>query len=88
LLCRYDTQEGGELYNQLTNNARVVASARGFRYESEHGVADKASLLRFVRAHPEGVRSSDIKDGYECASALHAQLLLMLTHAHCTHNCC
>ncbi|KAF8069496.1 hypothetical protein HT031_001612 [Scenedesmus sp. PABB004] len=61
----YDTQEGGELYNLLTHNPRVAASAAGFRYRSEHGISDKASLLRFLRSHPEGVRATDIKDGYD-----------------------
>jgi len=63
--CRYDTREGGELYNKLVENPRVIASAGGFTYRSEHGIMDKATLLRFIRSNPEGVRASDIKDGYE-----------------------
>lgn len=62
---RYDTAEGGELYNALSHNARVVASPGGFAYHSEHGIADKASLLAHIRGHPEGVRSNEIRDGYE-----------------------
>lgn len=76
----YDTAEGGDLFNLLVSNPRVVATPRGFAYQSEHGIADKASLLRHIRIHPEGVRASDVKDGYdnvlEDAEALRAEGLL------------
>lgn len=62
---RYDIAEGGELYNLLMSNARVLATSNGFAYQSEHGISDKTTLLGHIRAHPEGVKSTEIKDGYE-----------------------
>lgn len=61
----YDTKEGGILYNLLINNPRVLATVHGFQYRSEHGIHDKASLLRYLKAHPDGVKATTIKDGYE-----------------------
>lgn len=73
----YDTVEGGQLYNLLVGNDRVAASAHGFMYRSEHGIRDKASLLRFLREHPQGVKANEISDGYENvlrdADQLHAE---------------
>jgi hypothetical protein len=43
----------------------VVATARGFAYQTEHGISDRAGLLRHIRSHPEGVRATEVKDGYE-----------------------
>eukprot|EP00882_Tetradesmus_deserticola_P005977 GHRQ01006293.1.p1 GENE.GHRQ01006293.1~~GHRQ01006293.1.p1 ORF type:complete len:303 (+),score=132.82 GHRQ01006293.1:72-980(+) len=73
----YDTVEGGQLYNVLVGNDRVAASAHGFMYRSEHGIRDKATLLRFLREHPQGVKANEISDGYENvlrdADQLHAE---------------
>eukprot|EP00879_Flechtneria_rotunda_P004507 GHRR01004762.1.p1 GENE.GHRR01004762.1~~GHRR01004762.1.p1 ORF type:complete len:290 (+),score=88.55 GHRR01004762.1:243-1112(+) len=76
----YDTAPAGQLFNELTNNPRVEATAEGFAYRSDHQAKDKASLLRHIRAHPEGVRYSDVKDGYSNvlrdADELHAEGLI------------
>lgn len=53
------------LYNLLITNPRVLATAHGFQYRSEHGIHDKASLLRYLHSHPEGVKATVIRDGYE-----------------------
>jgi hypothetical protein len=65
-LCRYDTTEGGDLYNALVDNPRVEATSTGFRYLSQFGIRDKASLLEHIRTCPTGVRSIDFKDSYMC----------------------
>jgi hypothetical protein len=73
----YDTTEGGDLYNALVDNPRVEATSTGFRYLSQFGIRDKASLLEHIRACPTGVRSIDFKDSYmtavEDADKLHAE---------------
>lgn len=62
--CRYDTEEGGELFNALSSNERVQATSTGFRYLSKFGIKDKQSLLKHIRDCPTGLRSIDFKDSY------------------------
>lgn len=62
--CRYDTREGGDLYNALIENPAVVATSTGFMYRSQYGIRNKASLLQHIQATPTGVTSVDIKDSY------------------------
>lgn len=64
LFCRYDTREGGDLYNALIENPAVRATATGFMYKSQYGIKNKDSLLEHIKNTPTGVTSVDIKDSY------------------------
>lgn len=65
-ICRYMTDETDELHQALLKNPRAKYDPqRGFQYHSEHGIKDKATLLAYIKSQPDGVRSNEIKDGYE-----------------------
>lgn len=64
--ARYLTDETDELHQALLKNPRAKHDpVLGFQYHSEHGIKDKATLLAYIKSQGDGVRSNEIKDGYE-----------------------
>lgn len=64
--ARYMTDETDELHQALLKNPRAKHDpVQGFQYHSEHGIKDKVTLLAYIKSQPDGVRSNEIKDGYE-----------------------
>eukprot|EP00877_Chromochloris_zofingiensis_P012678 jgi/Chrzof1/7664/Cz02g32050.t1 len=61
----YDVGEGSELRANLVSNPRVDLNHEGLAYKSEHGIRNKDDLLLYIRRHPEGTRTVDIKDAYK-----------------------
>lgn len=60
-----DLEADTDLYAALRDNVKVEFQDGRFKYKPTHAIMDKEDLLHFLKRHPTGISSADIKDSYK-----------------------